>query len=109
MSQHVISVRTYVAVFLALLALTFATVAAARVDLGEPDVGGFRIPVNVLVALGIACLKAILVILFFMHVKYSGRLVQLVVASAFVWLFILIAITMSDYLTRSWLLGRPAA
>jgi cytochrome c oxidase subunit 4 len=109
MSEHLVPVRTYLAVFAALLVLTLATVAAARVDLGEPEVGGFRIPVNVVVALSIACLKAILVILFFMHVKYSGPLVQLVVASAFVWLFILIAITMSDYLTRGWLLGRPAA
>jgi cytochrome c oxidase subunit 4 len=109
MSQHVVPVRTYVAVFVALLILTLGTVAAARVDLGEPEVGGFRIPVNVIVALSIACLKAVLVILFFMHVKYSGHLVQLVVASAFVWLFILIAITMSDYLSRGWLLGRPAA
>lgn len=109
MSQHIVPVRTYLAVFAALLVLTFATVAAAGRDLGEPEVGGFRIPVNVVVALTIACLKAFLVILFFMHVKYSGRLVQLVVASAFVWLFILIAITMSDYLSRSWLLGRPVA
>jgi cytochrome c oxidase subunit IV len=109
MSQHVVPVRTYVAVFVALLTLTLATVAAARIDLGEPEVAGFRIPVNVIVALSIACLKAVLVILFFMHVKYSGHLVQLVVASAFVWLFILIAITMSDYLSRGWLLGRPAA
>jgi cytochrome c oxidase subunit 4 len=106
MSQHVVPVRTYLAVFATLLVLTFVTVAAARLDLGEPDVGGVRIPVNVIVALSIACLKAVLVILFFMHVKYSGHLVQLVVASAFVWLFILVAITMSDYLSRGWLLGR---
>jgi len=109
MSEHVVPVRTYLAVFAALLALTVATVLAARVDLGEPEIAGFRVPVNVIVALSIACLKAVLVILFFMHVKYSGHLVQLVVASAFVWLFILIAITMSDYLSRGWLLGRPAA
>ena len=109
MSDHIVPVRTYIAVFAALLVLTLVTVLASRVDLGEPEVAGFRIPVNVVVALTIACLKAFLVILFFMHVKYSGRLVQLVVASAFVWLFILIAITMSDYLSRSWLLGRPAA
>ena len=109
MSDHIVPVRTYIAVFAVLLVLTLVTVLAARVDMGEPEVAGFRIPVNVVVALTIACLKAFLVILFFMHVKYSGRLVQLVVASAFVWLFILIAITMSDYLSRSWLLGRPVA
>jgi cytochrome c oxidase subunit 4 len=109
MSDHVVPVRTYLEVFAALLVLTLVTVLAARVDLGEPEIAGFRIPVNVIVALSIACLKAVLVILFFMHVKYSGHIVQLVVASAFVWLFILIAITMSDYLSRGWLLGRPAA
>jgi cytochrome c oxidase subunit 4 len=102
MSQHVVPVRTYVAVFLALLALTLATVAAAAVDLGEPEVAGLRLPLNVIVALTIACVKAFLVILFFMHVKYGERLVQIVIASSFVWLFILIVITMSDYLSRGW-------
>jgi cytochrome c oxidase subunit 4 len=102
MSQHVVPVRTYLAVFLALLVLTFATVTVARLDLGEPEVAGLRLPLNVIVALSIACLKAFLVLLFFMHVKYSGRLVQLVVASSFVWLFMLIVITMSDYVSRGW-------
>lgn len=100
--HHVVPVKTYLAVFFALLALTFLTVTAARMDLGEPDVFGFRVPLNVIVALSIACIKATLVVLFFMHVKYSERLVQLVVASAFVWLVFLIAITLSDYGSRSW-------
>jgi cytochrome c oxidase subunit 4 len=102
MSEHVVPIRTYVGVFLALLVLTCATVAVARLDLGEPEVAGLRLPLNVIVAITIACAKALLVILFFMHVKYSGRLVQLVVASSFVWLFILIAVTMSDYVSRGW-------
>ena len=107
MSEHVVPVRIYLAVFATLLALTFATVAASRIDLGDPRVLGFVLPMNMIVALGIACVKALLVILFFMHVKYSGRLVQLVVASAFVWLALLLALTLSDYLTRGWQLGRP--
>ena len=76
-------------------------------NLGDPEVAGVILPLNMIVALGIACVKAFLVILFFMHVKYSGRLVQLVVASAFVWLSLLIVITLSDYLTRGWQLGKP--
>jgi cytochrome c oxidase subunit 4 len=107
MSQHVVPVRIYLAVFAALLVLTFATVAASTVNLGDPEVVGVVIPVNMVVALGIACVKALLVVLFFMHVKYSGRLVQLVVASAFVWLSLLVVLTLSDYLTRGWQLGRP--
>jgi cytochrome c oxidase subunit 4 len=103
MSDHVVPVRTYVAVFLALIVLTGATVAAAKVDLGEPEVGGLRLPLNVIVAVAIAVLKAVLVVLFFMHVKYSGRLVQLVVGAAFAFLGLLLAITFSDYLSRDWL------
>jgi cytochrome c oxidase subunit 4 len=107
MSEHVVPVRTYLAVFASLLVLTFATVAASTVNMGDPEVVGVVLPLNMLVALGIACIKASLVVLFFMHVKYSGRLVQLVVASAFVWLALLIVLTLSDYLTRAWQLGKP--
>jgi cytochrome c oxidase subunit IV len=107
MSQHVVPVRVYLAVFAALLVLTLTTVAASTVNLGDPEVAGVVLPLNMVVALGIACVKALLVILFFMHVKYSGRLVQLVVASAFVWLSLLLVITLSDYLTRGWQLGKP--
>jgi cytochrome c oxidase subunit 4 len=108
MSEHFVPIRTYVVVFVALLVLTFVTVAVARMDLGEPDLAGVRLPLNVIVALTIACVKAFLVILFFMHAKYAGRLVQLVVASSFVWLFILIVITMSDYVSRGWSPGPRA-
>jgi cytochrome c oxidase subunit 4 len=103
MSDHIVPVRTYVGVFLALLVLTFATVAAARVDLGEPEAFGLRVPLNVIVAVAIAVVKAALVVLFFMHVKYAGRLVQLVVASAFVFLALMLVITLSDYWSRGWL------
>jgi cytochrome c oxidase subunit 4 len=88
MSTHIVSTRVYLGVFAALLALTGITVWAAR-----HDYGAFNTPV----AMGIAILKAVLVILFFMHVKYSSRLTRLVVASAFVWLAIMIVGTLQDY------------
>jgi hypothetical protein len=64
---------------------------------------------NTIVALGIAVLKASLVVLFFMHVKYSSRLIQLMVAAAFLWLALLISGTLSDYVTRSRVNHAPVA
>jgi cytochrome c oxidase subunit 4 len=87
-TPHVVSVGTYVAVFLALLVLTGVTVWAAGHDFGN---------MNTLVALGIATTKAVLVVLFFMHVKYSSRLTQIVVGAAFLWLTILVVGTLHDY------------
>jgi cytochrome c oxidase subunit 4 len=91
MSMHVSPVRNYVRVFLSLLVLTFITVFVAFQDLGS---------LNTLVALGIAITKATIVILFFMHAKYSTRLTKLVIVSAFVWLLFLFGFTMSDFMTR---------
>ncbi|HVR70727.1 MAG TPA: cytochrome C oxidase subunit IV family protein [Vicinamibacteria bacterium] len=88
---HVVPVPTYVGVFLALLVLTALTVAAARVDLG---------PFNTPVALAIAVAKALLVILFFMHVKYGPRLNALAIAAAVFWLFHLVVGTAADYYAR---------
>ena len=96
-SNHVVSIKIYVAIFLTLMVLTALTVAAAFVDLGA---------LNTFVALGIAVTKATLVILFFMHVKYSSRLTWLVVASGFVFLAIMLAFTMADIVSRGWL-GTP--
>ena len=93
-SDHVVPVRVYVAVFAALLILTAITTAVAFRDLG---------PFNNVVALGIAVLKATLVILFFMHVKYSTRLTAIVVAASICWLVILFALTLADYWARGWL------
>ncbi len=84
---HLVPVRTYILVFVALLVGTWLTVAAAGQDFGR---------FNTLVALTIAITKATLVILFFMHAKYSGRLVQVVVVAAFGWLILLMTIV-SDY------------
>jgi cytochrome c oxidase subunit 4 len=91
--MSVVSPKVYVVVFLLLLLLTGLTVLASGVDLG---------PFNTSVALSIATFKASLVALFFMHVKYSSRLTQLFVAAGFIWLGVLIFITMTDYMSRTW-------
>jgi cytochrome c oxidase subunit 4 len=96
MSDHVAPKSMYYAVFAALILGTALTVAVAFVDLGAMN--------NVLM-LGIACTKALLVILFFMHVRWGTRLTWVVAASGFVWLLILFGITMTDYLTRGWVEG----
>jgi cytochrome c oxidase subunit 4 len=96
MSGHVAPKSMYYAVFAALLVGTGLTVAVAFVDLGA---------LNNVLMLGIAMTKALLVILFFMHVRWSSRLTWVVAASGFVWLLILFGITMSDYLTRGWVEG----
>jgi cytochrome c oxidase subunit 4 len=93
MSGHVVPARTYISVFLALLALTGLTTGVAYLDLG---------PVNTIVALAIAVAKMLLVILFFMHVKYSSGLTRLIILVGFFWFAILVALTLSDELTRNW-------
>jgi cytochrome c oxidase subunit 4 len=96
--EHHVPKSTYLAVFGALMGLTILTVSVAFVDLGR---------LNVVVALAVAVVKATMVVLFFMHVKYSSRLVQLVVVAAIVWLGILFGITLVDYLSRGWLMAPP--
>ena len=91
MAEHVTPVRIYLAVFAALIVLTAVTWGAAQIDLGWAN--------NVL-ALTIAVTKAVLVLLFFMHVRYSTRMTILTAAAGFFWLAILIGLTLSDYLTR---------
>jgi len=81
----------YLAIFFALMAGTIVTVLAATKDFGQW---------NVVIALGIATVKAILVILFFMHGKYSSRRTQLVIVSGFFWLGIMLVLTLADYKTR---------
>ena len=93
-SDHVVSVKLYLAIFATLMVLTVTTVSVAFLDLG---------PLNLVVALGVAVTKATLVVLFFMHVKYSSKLTWLVVASGFFFVAILIALTMADIVSRGWL------
>ena len=95
MSEHIVPVRIYVMIFLALLFGTALTVVAAFLD--------FPWKFNTVVALTIATAKATLVVLYFMHVRYSMRLVWVIVGSALFWMAILFALTFSDYLTRGWL------
>src|SRR5258707_3913720 len=91
---HVVPLTVYFAVFGSLMVLTAVTVAVSRVDLG---------PLNLAVALGIAITKAVLVILYFMHVRYGDHLVKVFVAAGFLFLLIMLSITMSDYMTRGWI------
>jgi cytochrome c oxidase subunit 4 len=92
--SHIVPARLYYGIFVMLLALTALTVSVAFVDLG---------PLNTPIALTIAVAKALLVVLFFMHVWYSTRLTWLIVAAGFFWFAILIVLTLSDYLSRDWL------
>jgi cytochrome c oxidase subunit 4 len=93
-NEHGTSVKTYLIIGATLLVLTVATTLIAFVNLG---------PFNPVVALTIATIKALLVILFFMHVKgASEKLTGVVVVSGFFFLAILLTLSLSDYLTRSW-------
>lgn len=95
MSEHIVSLRIYFTIFLALMVGTALTVWAGLQD--------FPRQWNVIIALTIAVVKATLVVLYFMHVRYSSRLIWVVFASALFWLGILFALTLSDYWTRGWL------
>ena len=96
--QHVASPALYLVIFAVLMVCTFLTVAAAKVDLNRYFPG-----LNVVVALTIAVFKASLVVLFFMHARYSPRRTQLVIVASVFWLAIMLFMTMSDYISRSWL------
>lgn len=94
MSAHVAPRRMYYSIFGALLVLTLLTVLVARVDLGV---------LNTVVALTIAVIKALLVVLYFMHVRWSSQLTKVFVGAGFLWLIILIVFTLSDFWTRGWI------
>ena len=93
-SGHVVSVKLYATIFTALIVLTLTTTGIAFIDLGTG--------LNAVAALAIAVGKALLVILYFMHIRYSDRLTWVFVAAGFFWLLILIGGTMDDLLTRNW-------
>jgi cytochrome c oxidase subunit 4 len=93
MAGHISPKSTYFTIFGALMVCTILTVTAAFINLGN---------LNFPVALTIAIFKATLVVLFFMHVKYGSKLTKLVVATAFFFLGIMLTLTLSDYLSRSW-------
>ena len=93
MATHILPKCVYYQIFAILLFCTYLTVQIAFFDLGA---------LNTVAALAIAVFKAVLVVLFFMHVKYSTRLTWAVVIGSVFWLGILLALTMTDYLTRGW-------
>jgi cytochrome c oxidase subunit 4 len=94
MAQHITSIRTYLIIFFALLVLTALTVWVAFIDFGVW---------SDFIALGIALFKASLVVLFFMHVRYSRPMTKITVVSSLFWLLILFSFTLSDYLMRGFL------
>ena len=92
-AHHIVSPVMYLSSFGVLMIGTLATVGFAYIPLG---------PFNAPVAIAIACTKAVFVVLFFMHVKYSSRLVKLTVASGFFTFLILVFMSLSDYVSRAW-------
>jgi cytochrome c oxidase subunit IV len=93
MAEHVVPTKTYVAVWATLMAMTLITTLVGFVDLGR---------FNTVVALAIAVFKASLVVLFFMHAKYTPRLMRVVITAGIFWLLLLLVFSEIDYLTRWW-------
>ena len=93
MSSHIVPEKLYLMVFAALIMLTALTTGIAFINLGKW---------NTVVALAIAVCKASLVVLFFMHLRWSSNLMRMVVAASLMWLAILIVLTLSDVFTRNW-------
>jgi cytochrome c oxidase subunit IV len=101
--HHIVSPFIYLSILIALLIFTALTVWASFIDLGEWHIApGLTLFWNPVVALAIACTKMTLVVLFFMHVKYSPRLTKLTVFSGFFVFLVLIGMTLADYFTRAW-------
>jgi cytochrome c oxidase subunit 4 len=96
-SEHIVSPKLYIVIFLALMVLTGTTYFAAQVDLNQ-----YFASLNIIVALVIATCKALLVILFFMHAYYSSKRTKLIVFAGFFWLAIMLSLTLGDYGSRSW-------
>jgi cytochrome c oxidase subunit 4 len=91
--HHIVSPAQYALVFGTLLLFTLLTVVAANIDLGV---------FNPIIALAIASFKAVVVILFFMHVKYQSNLIKMTVGAGFFTFLVLITMTLSDYMSRAW-------
>lgn len=91
---HIAPLKTYLNVFAALMVLTLLTVWVAFFDLGV---------MNIVVAVTIACIKAYIVVLYFMHVKYGAKIIWLTAAAGFVWFLLMFGLTLADFATRGWL------
>ncbi len=92
-AHHIVSPVVYGIIFGVLMVGTLLTVGASMLPLGI-----FNAPI----AIAIACTKAVFVVLFFMHVKYSSRLVKLTVSAGFFTFLVLVMMTMLDYTSRAW-------
>ena len=93
MSEHIVPRKVYFVVFAVLMVGTAVTVLAAQVD--------FKF-MNDVVAMTIAVTKMTLVLLYFMHVRYSSRLIWVIVAASFFWLLVMFALALADYSSRTW-------
>ena len=91
--HHIVGPKVYLSILALLLAMTALTTGAAFINLGV---------FSPIVALAIACFKAVMVVLFFMHVRYSSKLVMLTVGAGFFTFLVLITMTLTDYISRSW-------
>ena len=91
--HHIVGPKTYLLILLVLMVLTATTTGVAFIDLGIW---------NPIVSIGIACFKAVMVILFFMHIRYSSKVMMLTVGAGFFTFLVLITMTLSDYISRSW-------
>ena len=102
MSGHIVSRRIYYGIFGALMGLTWLSYWVAFQDV-DTHLWGMHIALNPVIALAIATTKALLVILYFMHVRYAGKLTKVTVLAGFFWLAILLVMTMGDYISREWI------
>jgi cytochrome c oxidase subunit IV len=91
--HHVVGPKTYLTILVILLVMTAITTGAAFINMGV---------FSPIVALAIACFKAVLVILFFMHIRYSSKVMMLTVGAGFFTFLVLITMTLSDYISRNW-------
>jgi cytochrome c oxidase subunit 4 len=94
MTEHIVTKKQYACIFGILMVLTLVTTYAGTKDLG---------PLNVVVALVIAVIKASLVVLFFMHIYWSTKLNKIVVVAGIAWLGLLLWLTLTDFASRGWL------
>jgi cytochrome c oxidase subunit IV len=92
MEHPIVPAKTYLLVYLALIVLLVVTLAVAFIEMGG---------LNTILAVAVASIKALLVILYFMHVRYSTALTRLFIIAGFIWLLILIGLTLTDYFTRA--------
>jgi len=91
--QHIVSPKVYFIIFLSLLLGTLLTIGASYLEMG---------PWNPVVAIAIAVVKATLVVLFFMHIKYSSKLMKLTVGAGLFTFMVLVGMSLADYISRAW-------